>query len=94
MAKMIYKHELDVRAKFCFIDLPVESKILSCDFQDDKLVFWYLFSDRRESTEQYKFMAVHTGQPFDPTFYTYLGTAYDRHPTEPFVVHVYYMKNI
>lgn len=71
--------------------LPAYSKILSCDFQGEELVFWYLFPDTHaDNLQTRELLVLRTGESVrsqnEPVF---IGTAYDRNIDSPFVLHLF-----
>lgn len=77
--------------KIIKVELPAYSKILSCDFKGEELVFWYLFPDTHVNDLQTReLLVLRTGESFrsqnEPVF---IGTAYDRNIDSPFVLHLF-----
>lgn len=74
------------------IALPVYSEILSCDFQGEDLVFWYIFPDvYLNDLHERKLYTLRTGEPSAkfPHAPKFIGTAYDRNEQQPFVIHLF-----
>lgn len=93
-ARMIHKQELDIRGdSLVKVELPVNSKVLSCGFQGYKLMIWYLFWGSHKETETRMFHVIRTGQqlPVEVNHDMFIGTATDNDTSMPFVVHVFAM---
>ena len=79
MIKQIWKYKFNYG-----IEMPLDAKILTIQTQDGEPTIWALVNPNNE-LEIRNFRIVGTGNPFDDTNYTYIGTFQDG----PFVWHLF-----
>ena len=72
-ARAIWKFTLPVRAEPTMLAMPIGAHVLSVQTQQDEVRLWALV-DPNEDREDRRFIVVATGQSFDPSDKTYLGT--------------------
>ena len=83
--KTVYKYPLEVEDKQ-ILKLPVNSKILSANFQGDDLFFWTLVDKDIDDTEEFVFYIHGTGHPISEDGYTFINTVFKH----GFVFHIFY----
>ena len=93
--RVIHKQEINYRdASQQTLSLPIHSKVISCDFQGESLVIWYMFDPLYEHTMSGRsFWIVRTGETtgefIDSGKARFIGTANDRDKKQPFVIHLF-----
>lgn len=87
MHQIIYKQVLSEAAVLTELFLPKSSQILSAQYQDDKIVFWYCFNKDDKEVRKYVFKVITTGSYYTVDKGIYLATVQSRWGL---VYHIYY----
>jgi hypothetical protein len=83
--KTVYKYPLEVEDKQ-ILKLPVNSKILSANFQGNDLFFWALIDKDRDDTQEVTFYIHGTGHNITEDGYIFVNTVF----INGLVFHVFY----
>lgn len=88
MRRAIWKYEIHFADRVC-IPMPKGAKVLSFQVQPDRRAVIWVEVDPNEEVQDRYFLLVVTGEPFDPTGLTYVGTIQTGDPFCPTVWHLY-----
>jgi len=90
--KLIHKAELGIRGQGKqVLQIPLFAHFISCNFQGEKLVVWYMFDEVNSYNIQARTLhLVRTGEPFEHNYkYQFIGTAQDFDEEFTFVLHLF-----
>lgn len=72
--KAVWKYEIDPRAEFTTLKMPVGATPLAVDLQHNLVQMWCLCNPAEKVLEERSFILVGTGEGFDAENAKYIGT--------------------
>jgi len=72
--KTIHKYPLQFEESVCKLKMPINAKVLTVQFQDDKLCLWARVNDDEQQVEEREFRAYGTGEEVNEYDLEYIKT--------------------